>query len=112
MSIGEFDLIKNFFNKSQNINLAESGISVAIGDDCAILDIPEGYQLAVTTDSLVADVHFFADVDPYRLGYKALAVNLSDLAAMGARPKWVSLAITLPKVDTKWLSEFSRGFLN
>jgi thiamine-monophosphate kinase len=109
MSLGEFDLIKRYFTQvaitSNNI-----GVSIGIGDDCAILDIPEGYQLAVTTDSLVSGVHFFEDVSAYRLGYKTLAVNLSDLAAMGATPKWVSLAITLPNVDEEWLSEFSRGF--
>jgi len=109
MSLGEFELITRYFKQCVQDN-AENGISIGIGDDCAILDIPEGYQLAVTTDSLVAGVHFFEDVSPYRLGYKALAVNLSDLAAMGAAPKWLSLAITLPQVDAHWLSEFSRGF--
>ena len=109
MSIGEFDLIKRYFKQPDTAN-AESGVVHGIGDDCAILDVPDGYQLAVTTDSLVSDVHFFEDVCPYRLGYKSLAVNLSDLAAMGAEPKWVSLAITLPRVDEHWLSEFSRGF--
>lgn len=109
MSLGEFDLIKRYF---QLPDKAETGVSIGIGDDCAILDIPDGYQLAVTTDTLVAGVHFFDDVDPYRLGYKSLAVNLSDLAAMGALPKWISLAITLPNVDEKWLSEFSRGFFD
>ncbi len=97
MSLGEFDLIKRYF---QHHRTAENnGVALGIGDDCAILNVPDGHQLAVSTDSLVCDVHFFADVDPYRLGYKALAVNLSDLAAMGATPKWVSLAITLPNMD-------------
>lgn len=111
MSLGEFDLIKQYFNKTYS-QTAHHLVSIGIGDDCAILDVPNGYQIAVTTDSLVAGVHFFEDVDPYRLGYKSLAVNLSDLAAMGALPKWVSLAITLPNVDEKWLSEFSRGFFD
>lgn len=109
MSLGEFDLIARYFKSTDSL-VAESGVIIGIGDDCAILDVPDGYQLAVTTDSLVAGIHFFEDVCPYRLGYKALAVNLSDLAAMGAEPKWVSLAITLPQVDENWLSEFSRGF--
>lgn len=109
MSLGEFDLITRYFKQLDTHSIA-SGVVVGIGDDCAILDVPDGYQLAVTTDSLVAGVHFFEDVCPYRLGYKALAVNLSDLAAIGADPKWVSLAITLPKVEEHWLSEFSRGF--
>lgn len=111
MSLGEFDLIKRYFKSGNNGNKdVVTDVVIGIGDDCAILDIPDGYQLAVTTDSLVAGIHFFDNVDPYRLGYKSLAVNLSDLAAMGALPKWVSLAITLPTVDEKWLSEFSRGF--
>jgi len=109
MSLGEFDLITRYF-KLLDKSAPESGVALGIGDDCAILDVPDGYQLAVTTDSLVSGVHFFEDVCPYRLGYKSLAVNLSDLAAMGAEPKWVSLAITLPTVDEQWLSEFSRGF--
>lgn len=110
MSLNEFELIRQFFKPTPNFQ--GDGIVHGIGDDCAILDVPDGYQLAVSTDSLVSGIHFFADVDPYRLGYKALAVNLSDLAAMGATPKWASLAITLPEVDSKWLSEFSRGFFD
>ncbi|ABM03982.1 thiamine-phosphate kinase [Psychromonas ingrahamii 37] len=113
MNLSEFDLIDSYFKRSTTVQ--NSGVALGIGDDCALLDIPEGYQLAVSTDSLVCGVHFFEDVDPYRLGYKALAVNLSDLAAMGALPKWVSLAITLPNGamvnnNPNWLSEFTRGF--
>lgn len=107
MSQGEFDIISRYFQRPVK---QDGGVSIGIGDDCAVLDIPEGFQLAVTTDSVVSGVHFFADVDPYRLGYKSLAVNLSDLAAMGAQAKWVSLAITLPSIDECWLSEFCRGF--
>ncbi|MGB5446243.1 MAG: thiamine-phosphate kinase [Psychromonas sp.] len=127
MKLGEFDLIDYYFKRDAGITdscvglgngeagVKDSGVVVGIGDDCAILEIPEGYQLAVSTDSLVCGVHFFADVDPYRLGYKALAVNLSDLAAVGALPKWISLAITLPdgacfNNNPNWLGEFSRGF--
>ena len=107
MSNGEFDIIKRYFQRE----LSQShGVSIGIGDDCAILDVPEGHQLAVTTDTLVCGVHFFEDVDAYRLGHKSLAVNLSDLAAMGATAKWVSLAITLPDVNEVWLAEFCRGF--
>lgn len=107
MSSGEFDIIKRYFQRPISNN---ADVIIGIGDDCAILDVPEGYHLAVTTDSLVSGVHFFADVDPYRLGYKSLAVNLSDLAAMGAIAKWVSLAITLPDINEPWLAEFCRGF--
>ncbi|MEH6452272.1 MAG: thiamine-phosphate kinase [Psychromonas sp.] len=114
MSLGEFDLINQHFNRP--VLNQSAGVSVGIGDDCAILDIPDGYQLAVSTDTLVSGIHFFEDVDPYRLGYKSLAVNLSDLAAMGATPKWISLAITLPDTSAinnqTWLSEFSRGFFD
>jgi thiamine-monophosphate kinase len=107
MSQGEFDIIKRYFQRPTN---KVDGVEIGIGDDCAILDVPERHQLAVTTDSLVSGVHFFHDVDAYRLGYKSLAVNLSDLAAMGATAKWVSLAITLPTVDETWLADFCRGF--
>jgi len=107
MSQGEFDIIKRYFQRTSK---PSEGVTLGIGDDCAILDIPEGYQLAVTTDSLVSGIHFFEDVDAYRLGYKSLAVNLSDLAAMGATAKWVSLAITLPEINETWLAEFCRGF--
>jgi len=108
MSLTEFDLIERYFSTQSAAQ--ESSVVLGIGDDCALLDVPDGHHLAVSTDSLVSGVHFFPCVSPYRLGYKALAVNLSDLAAMGATPKWVSLAITLPKMDGPWLSEFSRGF--
>lgn len=111
MSLGEFDLISRYFKQGASSSTAHH-VAVGIGDDCAILEMPDGHQLAVTTDTLVSGVHFFADVCPYRLGYKSLAVNLSDLAAMGAEPKWVSLAITLPEVDAQWLGEFSRGFFD
>ena len=113
MSLSEFDLIDQYFKRS--LFDENSGVCIGIGDDCAVLDIPDGYQLAVSTDSLVSGVHFFDDVDPYRLGYKALAVNLSDLAAMGATPKWISLALTLPNThlaNSNWLAEFSRGFFD
>ncbi|MDP5292594.1 thiamine-phosphate kinase [Oceanimonas sp. CHS3-5] len=80
------------------------------GDDCALLQMPPNTTLAVSTDTLVADVHFFADMDPVALGHRALAVNLSDLAAMGADPCWVSLALTLPKADETWIRGFCEGF--
>ncbi|MBI2509913.1 MAG: thiamine-phosphate kinase, partial [Betaproteobacteria bacterium] len=72
---------------------------------------PRGREIALTTDMLVGGRHFFADADPERLGHKALAVNLSDLAAMGAAPRWATLALALPRVDARWLAAFSRGFL-
>jgi len=107
MALSEFSIIDEFFKLD-----AAYGRSpvVNIGDDCAVLDVPAGYQLAVSTDTLVDGVHFLPDSDPEFLGHKVLAVNLSDLAAMGATPAWVSLAITLPRVDRDWLAAFSKGF--
>ena len=104
--ISEFSLIDRFF-KRQIVN---KPVTLGIGDDCALLSIPQGYELAITTDSMVEKVHFFADCDPYDLGYKLLAVNLSDLASMGAKPLAVTLALTLPKVDESWLTQFAAGF--
>ncbi len=109
MPLSEFALIQRFFTKQP---IKNSSTRLGIGDDCALLSIPDGYELAVTTDTMVENVHFFADADPELLGHKLLAVNLSDLAAMGAKPVSVTLALTLPKVDENWLTAFAQGFLN
>jgi thiamine-monophosphate kinase len=106
--ISEFSLIDRFF-KRQTIN---KEIAQSIGDDCALLSVPQGKELAITTDTMVENVHFFAGCDPYDLGYKLLAVNLSDLAAMGATPLAVTLALTLPEADENWLQTFSEGFFD
>ena len=82
-----------------------------MGDDCAVLRTDAGLELAVTTDMLVEGRHFLPGADAYSLGHKALAVNLSDLAAMGAAPRWATLALGLPAADEAWLADFSRGFL-
>lgn len=108
MSLSEFGLIARFFAGQPLRNPLNQ---LGIGDDCALLEIPQGYQLAVTTDTMVENVHFFNNMNPRQLGHKLLAVNLSDLASMGAEPFAVTLALTLPKVDEAWLSEFSQGFL-
>jgi thiamine-monophosphate kinase len=84
---------------------------LGIGDDCALLEMPAGKQLAVSMDTLVVGRHFVADVDPQSLGYKALAVNLSDLAAMGATPAWATLSVTLPDADADWIKRFMAGFI-
>ncbi len=105
----EFSLIDKFFKK---LALKNPETRLGIGDDCALLSIPDGFELAITTDTMVENVHFFADANPKQLGHKLLAVNLSDLAAMGANPLAVTLALTLPKIDENWLREFSDGFLN
>jgi len=99
----EFDLIQRHFSRT-----APNAV-LGVGDDCALLQPGAGMQLAISTDTLVADVHFFADADPQKLGWKCLAVNLSDLAAMGAAPRWATLALTLPEVDDDWLAAFASG---
>jgi len=109
VSDSEFGLIQRYFT-SQLIHNPVNRLG--IGDDCALLSIPVGYELAVTTDTMVEGVHFFAGTDPYQLGHKLLAVNLSDLAAMGAKPVSVTLALTLPEVDGLWLAAFSKGLLS
>ena len=105
----EFSLIQRFFTQ-QRVN--NPFTELGIGDDCALLSVPDGYQLAVTTDTMVEAVHFFAGADPEQLGHKLLAVNLSDLASMGAQPLSVTLALTLPNVDETWLTAFAKGFLS
>ncbi len=107
MALGEFDLIRRFFTRPAQ----RTDVRLGVGDDCALLQPPEGKWLAITVDTLVEDVHFLAGTDPEGLGHKSLAVNLSDLAAMGAAPAWATLAITLPNSDEAWLAAFSRGFL-
>ena len=109
MPISEFSLIQRFFTQQA---LKNSSTRLGIGDDCALLSLPDGYDLAVTTDTMVENVHFFAGADPKQLGHKLLAVNLSDLASMGAKPVSVTLALTLPNVDEKWLTAFAKGFLS
>ncbi|MGD0958364.1 MAG: thiamine-phosphate kinase [Methylomonas sp.] len=107
MSSGEFDLIRRYFDIH---TLRHPYNQLGIGDDCALLKIPDTCQLAVSADTMVENIHFFAGADPEQLGHKLLAVNLSDLAAMGAEPFAVTLCATLPKVDEDWLLAFSRGF--
>ena len=100
----EFDLIQRYFSR------ATRNATLGVGDDAALLPVSPGTELAVSTDTLVAGRHFFADADPYGVGWKSLAVNISDMAAMGAQPRWALLAITLPQADEIWLQEFSKGF--
>jgi thiamine-monophosphate kinase len=104
--VTEFELIARYF-AHQPIRRAD--VALGIGDDCALLRPATGQELAVTTDLLVAGVHFLPDVDPAALGHKALAVNLSDLAAMGAEPAWFTLNLALPGADADWLARFSAG---
>ena len=105
----EFDLIRRYFTR------ATPGALLGVGDDAALLQVSDGNVLAVSTDMLVCGTHFLPDADPFMLGHKTLAVNLSDMAAMGATPRWAMLAIALPRIDEAganeaWLERFSAGF--
>ncbi|MFW2456722.1 thiamine-phosphate kinase, partial [Methyloversatilis discipulorum] len=102
----EFDLIRRHFVRPMRTT------SLGPGDDCALIRPSPGHELAITSDMLVAGTHFLPDTDPRRLGWKALAVNLSDVAAMGAVPRWVTLALSLPQVDHDWLAAFAAGFFD
>lgn len=102
----EFDLIKHYFSKQV---VKRKDVILGIGDDCALLAPAEHQHIAVTTDTLVAGVHFPEGTEPRAIGHKAVAVNLSDLAAMGAEPTWISLALTLPEVNEDWIGEFCAG---
>lgn len=104
-AMGEFDLIARYFTRPA------ARAALGVGDDCALLQPAPGTQLAISSDMLVEGRHFFADVDAFTLGHKALAVNLSDLAACGAKPLAFTLALALPRVDEAWLAAFSQGLL-
>ena len=103
-ALGEFELIDRFFRRPTSHTV------LGVGDDAALLAPTPGHELAVSVDMLVAGRHFFEDVDPEALGHKTLAVNLSDMAAMGATPRWALLAGALPESDATWLGAFARGF--
>jgi thiamine-monophosphate kinase len=102
----EFELIRRHFTRPTRHTV------LGAGDDAALLAITPGMELAVSADMLVAGTHFFGDADPWQLGWKSLAVNLSDLAAMGALPKWATLAIALPQADEPWIAQFAEGFFS
>ncbi|GLX77567.1 thiamine-monophosphate kinase [Thalassotalea insulae] len=102
----EFDLIRNYFTEQI---VKRKDVFLGIGDDCALLTPPERQYLAVTTDTLVAGVHFPENTPAKAVGHKAVAVNLSDLAAMGAEPCWISVALTIPEADEDWVGEFCQG---
>lgn len=102
--MSEFDLIRRYFTRTT------PGAVLGVGDDAALLRIGNGMELAVSTDMLVSGTHFLPDADPFLLGHKTLAVNLSDMAAMGAQPRWALLSLALPEADEAWLQQFSDGF--
>jgi thiamine-monophosphate kinase len=104
--VKEFNVIEDFF-KAKSIQRKD--VIIGIGDDGAVTHIPQGQALVTTTDTLLSGVHFLDDTPPHAIAQKAVAVNLSDLAAMGAEPAWISLSLSLPEVDEKWLEAFSNG---
>lgn len=106
--MSEFDLIAQYFTRPARDTVR---VALSVGDDCALIAPSPGMQLAISTDMLVEGRHFFPDADPFRLGHKCLAVNLSDLAAMGAKPLAFTLALALPDSRAEWLAPFSQGML-
>ena len=100
----EFEIIERYFKKKMRQT------ALGIGDDAAMINVQKNYQLAISSDMLVENTHFLKNTNPSHLGWKSLAVNLSDIAAMGATPKWATLSISLPKINHAWLKKFSEGF--
>ena len=105
MPLSEFEIIRRYFTHPAR------GAVLGVGDDAAILRARRGVELVVTADMLVAGRHFHKGADPQRLGHKALAVNLSDIASMGGIPRWATLSISLPDANERWLAAFARGFM-
>lgn len=103
--MNEFDIIRRYFTPPTDHTV------LAGGDDAALVATAAGMELAVSADTLVAGHHFFENAEPISVGHKCMAVNLSDMAAMGARPRWATLSLTLPRVDERWLEGFAEGFL-
>ena len=110
--LGEFELIQRFFMRRPAPQAALSGVILGIGDDAAVLALPPETELVAAVDTIVAGRHFPEGTDARSIGHRALAVNLSDIAAMGATPAWATLALTMPGVDAAWLERFSAGFLD
>ncbi len=106
MPLSEFSLIQRYFSQG---TARRADVRLGVGDDAALLAAPGGDELAMSMDTLVSGVHFPEDTPPADIAYKALAVNLSDMAAMGAEPAWMLLALTLPEVNEHWLEQFSQG---
>jgi thiamine-monophosphate kinase len=100
----EFEIIERYFKKKMKQT------ALGIGDDAAIINVQKNHQLVISSDMLIETIHFLKNTNPSHLGWKSLAVNLSDIAAMGAKPKWATLSISLPKINHVWLKKFSEGF--
>jgi thiamine-monophosphate kinase len=109
LKVGEFELIRRFFLPAAAAR-RDSGVILGIGDDAAVLDLPKGADLVASVDTIVAGRHFLPDAAARAIGHRALAVNLSDMAAMGATPAWATLALTMPSADPVWLESFAVGF--
>lgn len=107
--MNEFDIIRHYFTRQP---CRPEGLTLGIGDDAAVISVPEAHELVVAMDTLVSGVHFPDAAAAGDIGWKALAVNLSDLAAMGAEPRWATLSLTLPEADENWLADFSSGFFD
>jgi thiamine-monophosphate kinase len=110
--LGEFELIRRFFSRPGAIEPNNRGVALGIGDDAAVLDLPAGAQLVAAVDTVVEGRHFPQGTDARSIGHRSLAVNLSDMAAMGATPAWATLALTMPSADAVWLEAFSIGLLD
>ena len=110
--MGEFELIRRFFVRPDAARPAQNGVILGIGDDAALLELPKDTELVAAVDTIVAGRHFPDDCDARSIGHRALAVNLSDMAAMGATPAWATLALTVPCVDADWLLRLSAGLLD
>jgi thiamine-monophosphate kinase len=110
--LGEFDLIRRFFTRRRTAGAAPDGVVLGIGDDAALLAVPPGTELVAAVDTIVEGRHFPLNAPARSIGHRALAVNLSDLAAMGAVPAWATLALTMPSAEAEWLTDFSEGLLD
>jgi thiamine-monophosphate kinase len=103
--MNEFDLIAKYFSRKSS----RGDVLLGVGDDAAVVSVPENQRLVAAVDTIVEGVHFLADADAADVGYRALAVNLSDMAAMGATPAWMTLSLSLPRADEAWLAKFAEG---
>ncbi|XBC38072.1 MAG: thiamine-phosphate kinase [Buchnera aphidicola (Floraphis choui)] len=110
MNYNEFEIIQKYF--SNTLKKVDKNVVQDIGDDCALITIPKNNILSISTDTLIEGVHFFKNTHPTHLGYKIVAVNLSDLAATGSQPKWITLSLTLPKINVSWIKYFSKSLFN
>jgi thiamine-monophosphate kinase len=111
-ALGEFELIRRFFTRPAPASGSRAGVAIGIGDDAAVLDLPPGNQLVAAVDTILEGRHFYPGTDARSVGHRALAVNLSDVAAMGATPAWATLALSMPRVDPVWLERFAAGLLD